>query len=512
MTGVVDNERSRSSFSDGSRSASSNGSEGMHHDQRHADSEASGGEESRRMTPEQQSSKPVPDQSGRGDYTMQIIDFLDDYVQSCVSKNTHIIPSVRQNLKEAIDGGPVPRRFDISGRNKEMKGSLITDDYVPHLIVPMMSVTFLLEIDLSYNEIGDSGAATIADYLRDDRHLRTFRLNCNNIGTEGCIALSQALMVNETLSTFDISYNPLMTEGGMHMASMLQVNNGLTRLYIAGCTLEASALIALSTVLQNNQFLEVLDISDNVSPRNRLSQSMENDIMMHISKMIRINDTLNELYLSKMGISDWTMCNLLSSAIRSNTTLKTLDLSCNRITRDGGVALCQALCENNSIRVLKLSCCSLQDEGADAVAVMLLHNKSLASLYLDHNSITGRGICSLASAIVRNRTLSHITLWGNIWDVAACEAFSKLIGGIVRELKINSGLPTARTSVRHSNLENRMSAMGDTLKPIENEDGAGNSHRGGSVVSRIMGRLRPSNVDVVFYSVEGGLQVARNAN
>jgi Ran GTPase-activating protein (RanGAP) involved in mRNA processing and transport len=43
----------------------------------------------------------------------------------------------------------------------------------------------------------------------------------------------------------------------------------------------------------------------------------------------------------------------------------------NSITRDGGVALCEALKNHSSLSYLKLSCCALQDEGAFAVSELL---------------------------------------------------------------------------------------------------------------------------------------------
>jgi Leucine Rich repeat len=49
----------------------------------------------------------------------------------------------------------------------------------------------------------------------------------------------------------------------------------------------------------------------------------------------------------------------------------------NKITRDGGVALCEALETNYSVAYLKLSCCALQDEGALAVSKLLQGSSTL---------------------------------------------------------------------------------------------------------------------------------------
>jgi Ran GTPase-activating protein (RanGAP) involved in mRNA processing and transport len=97
-------------------------------------------------------------------------------------------------------------------------------------------------------------------------------------------------------------------------------------------------------------------------------------------------------------------------------------MSRNRISRDGGVALCKALKGSLSIRVLNLNFCAVQDEGAFAFAEFLSQSKTIQTLYLENNKISGTGLIAIAKALEKeNSSLETIRLWGNYWDTAACE-------------------------------------------------------------------------------------------
>jgi Ran GTPase-activating protein (RanGAP) involved in mRNA processing and transport len=81
--------------------------------------------------------------------------------------------------------------------------------------------------------------------------------------------------------------------------------------------------------------------------------------------------------MAKLGITDWATVDLLAPALKIATTVRILDLSCNKIGRDGGVAIFKALHNNTSLKSLKLGCCSILDEGAEAAGEMLSYNRDL---------------------------------------------------------------------------------------------------------------------------------------
>lgn len=191
----------------------------------------------------------------------------------------------------------------------------------------MIGISFLREIDLSYNEFGDKGAKILARLIQEDKYLERLNIKSNNIGHVGTEALCKALQLNERLFKFDISNNPIGDMGGMEIARMLQVNNYITNLGISGTGLKATSLIAIWTVVKSNDVLTHLDISNNMSNLHNLTQSVVNDVMLHLSRSITSQNTLKYLNLSRSGITDWSTTDYIAKGLGQCFSLETLDLS-----------------------------------------------------------------------------------------------------------------------------------------------------------------------------------------
>ncbi|KAJ3069852.1 Leucine-rich repeat-containing protein 34 [Podochytrium sp. JEL0797] len=414
----------------------------------------------------------------QNDDSIHVIDFIDEYVKQCGLKKIKVMETFKNNMQASVDSGYVPLSMDLCGTTEDLKHSRIEDVGAYVLFRALNHNTFLLLIDLSFNEIGDKGAENIADYIKSETRLKKLILHSNNIGPTGGASIGKAFLVNESIQEFDISSNPIGKPGGMEFAASLQVNTCLQKLLLSQCSLGTDALVALSTVLQSTRTVKTMCLSNNEDSYNRLTQSCANDVVLHLSGMVKANRGIEKLGFAKMGISDFMMIEYLAPAVLVNRRISTLDLSCNKITRDGGVALFQALYKQSFLVHLNLSCCAIQDEGAEAVNVMLLHNRTLQTLFLDHNRIGSRGIRNIAAAIAgRNRTLKCLTLWGNQWDEYACKDFAPLVGGPRNIDKENVG------------------GIGGVRKPP---------------FSPITSRLDPGKVDVCFYTANNTLMVCRN--
>lgn len=208
------------------------------------------------------------------------------------------------------------------------------------------SFFFLKTLSLDYNEITDKGALMIAQFLKEDKTLEVLRLKSNALTGAGAGAIAKALLVNERLESLDLSGNVIGDEGGMELARMLQVrnaffleviisephdglqvNSALQKLAISGCSLRATSIIALWTVIKNNETILDFDISNNFTNSNSLSQSLANDVVMHLSGALKGNTTLKRLNLSKLSITDWSTCDYLAAALPFCVSLEFLDLS-----------------------------------------------------------------------------------------------------------------------------------------------------------------------------------------
>ncbi|KAI9325128.1 hypothetical protein BDR26DRAFT_879969, partial [Obelidium mucronatum] len=261
--------------------------------------------------------------SNESEYALQISDFMDRYLLLCSEDDVFLINSLCKTLRDAIDSGRVPSNFNMSGKIEELRRCRLNDYYIRAFLNSLGGVTFLKCIDLSFNEIGCDGAKAIASFLQEDKNLKELHLQSNSIDSPGGAAIAKALQMNDALQYLDISNNSIGDKAGSQLASTLQI-----------------------------------------------PQSLESDVLMHISKMMHHNVGIVDLDISKFGIGDWTTVNHLGAAIKWNTR--------QSYTKDGCIAICKSLCFSQKVLTfLNLSCCAVQDEGAAAIAFMLGKNSTL---------------------------------------------------------------------------------------------------------------------------------------
>ena len=111
------------------------------------------------------------------------------------------------------------------------------------------------------------------------------------------------------------------------------------------------------------------------------------------------------LNLDFMG---WKFSNVLTRALKVNTSLSSLGLSGNPIGIEGANSLAQALRVNTSLSSLELNANFIGSEGANSLAQALRINTSLSSLHLADNTIGNEGANSLAQALRVNTSLSFL--------------------------------------------------------------------------------------------------------
>ena len=100
----------------------------------------------------------------------------------------------------------------------------------------------------------------------------------------------------------------------------------------------------------------------------------------------------------------------LSRALRINMTLKTLNLSCNKISDIGATALANALHVNVSLRILNCYLNDISDKGATAFARALHENTTLTKLDVHDNIIGEEGLTAFDTVLQTNTTLTILTL------------------------------------------------------------------------------------------------------
>ncbi|XP_073780127.1 NACHT, LRR and PYD domains-containing protein 3 isoform X3 [Danio rerio] len=184
----------------------------------------------------------------------------------------------------------------------------------------------LRELDLSWNNLGDS--VTLLSAAVEDPHckLETLRLTNCGLTDEGCAALASALRSNpEHLRDLDLSFNKLGDSVTVLSAVLEDPHCKLETLWLTNCCLTDEGCAALASALRSNsEHLRELDLA-----LNKLGDS----VTLLSAVLEDPHCKLERLGLSNCGLTD-EGCAALALALRSNPEhLRDLDLSENKLSK-----------------------------------------------------------------------------------------------------------------------------------------------------------------------------------
>ncbi|XP_050959753.1 uncharacterized protein LOC127161151 [Labeo rohita] len=314
------------------------------------------------------------------------------------------------------------------------------------LATVLSSKPILKEMDLNNSRLLNSGVKEICEGLKNPAcELKILKLSNCDLNEESCSALTSVLSSDSSsLRDLDLSNNNLQDSGVALLSDGLKNSCKLEKLRLSKCSISEEGYKALASALGSNpSHLIELDLTGN-DPGQSGSSSMKflgpaaDEACQVVSGIVGKNPLLlRNLNLEQQNLGDKQMDQIAALLRDKHCKLNTLMLNNNSITAEGCAALTSAFNSNPSNLIeLDLSGNKLQNTGIEKICPLLENAQCrLEKLKLADCSITEEGYKTLTLSLKSNSHLTELDLRGNYPGQSGVEGLIDLQQGECCKLK-----------------------------------------------------------------------------
>ncbi|XP_076137452.1 NACHT, LRR and PYD domains-containing protein 3-like isoform X2 [Alosa pseudoharengus] len=228
-----------------------------------------------------------------------------------------------------------------------------------------LNLSCVKELDVGYNHPGKSAQKLFSAILENPHHkVEALRFADCKLPEKSCGIVAAVLQSPNSLIDLDLSHNDLGDSGVQLLSKGLSSPHcKLHILRLAECKLSEKSCRIVATVLQSPNFLIELDLSHN---------DLGDSGVQFLSKGVSSpHCKLQTLRLAGCKLTD-TSCEVVASVLLSPNSLQQLDLNDNDLGDSGVQLLSKGLSSSNcKMHTLRLSDCLISEKGCGFLAAAL---------------------------------------------------------------------------------------------------------------------------------------------
>lgn len=258
---------------------------------------------------------------------------------------------------------------------------------------------FAKELNLDHQGMGDKMAMVLSESLRCLPYVQSIHLADNNLTDAGMVPILENILSISNLLELNLSSNIIGPESAKALALYLSADKcPLQRLLLSNADVDDHECSNFVEAIKTNMELKEIDLSNNkIGSAENLNTVYPDLITGGEALADLLRHPQCHIETLKLG---WNMLRLdgavdFVSSLGINNTLTYLDLSYNALGKAAGIVLGDSIIDNKSLQTLKLCNNGLHACAIFTICQGVIENHSLRRVALDGNPIGEQGARAL---------------------------------------------------------------------------------------------------------------------